>query len=318
MRKILLTRSTGKITDIIPIAILLSFVMMVLGDLVSSVFLAVYFRAVHITAADLDNAAMFLLRYLSFGGIWIVFILFAVIFKNNRPMLRTLAFRKDGVNLRGAVIGLLLGVCANGLCVLISCLNGDIVLHYNGFEPGPFFLFFLAITIQSGAEELIDRCYVYQKLRRGYKQAWIAIVANAVIFALMHILNPGVTAVAISQIVIVGILFSLFVYYYGSLWAAIMMHMGWNFTQSIICGLPNSGIVSEYSLFKLDAASARDGLFYSVNFGVEGSIGAVVVLAILCVIVFALRHKAGEKEDIWKEMEMELAKKEAQKGGVEA
>ncbi len=32
------------------------------------------------------------------------------------------------------------------------------------------------------------------------------------------------------------------------------VHMAWNYTQNIIFGLPNSGIVSGFSLFKLDAA----------------------------------------------------------------
>ena len=78
-----------------------------------------------------------------------------------------------------------------------------------------------------------------------------------------------------------------------------MMHTGWNFTQSILFGLPNSGTVSSYSLFKLEAASARSGLFYNVNFGVEGSIGAVVVIGILLAVVLRRNLGKGEKRDLW-------------------
>ena len=148
----------------------------------------------------------------------------------------------------------------------------------------------MAICIQSGAEEIICRSYIYQKLRRRYKTPWVAIIFNSAFFALMHVFNPGITFVSVLQIIIVGMIFALFVYDFDCLWAAIAMHTTWNFTQSI---------VSAYSLFKLDAASARNGFFYNVNFGVEGSIGSVVVLAIPLVILIVIAVKKGEKTDLW-------------------
>lgn len=304
MKRRLITRSTGKWSDFIPLALVLAYIMVVVGQLIGSGVLALTGATDKLTAIVGDeDTAKFLLMYFDFFGIWIAFFLATGIFKNNRPMLKSLAFRRDGVNLRGAVIGLLLGFAANGFCVIMSWILGDIVLSFNGFNPALFFAFLFVVMIQSGAEEIVDRCYLYQKLRRGYKNPWIAIIGNAVAFACLHLLNPGVTAVGIAQIVVVGILFSLFVYYFDSLWAAIMMHTGWNFCQSIFFGLPNSGIVSAYSVFRLDAASARNGIFYNVNFGVEGSVGAIVVLVLIGVIMVILGIKRGKTEDLWKEME---------------
>ena len=102
-----------------------------------------------------------------------------------------------------------------------------------------------------------------------------------------------------------GVLASLIVYYWDSLWAAIWMHTAWNFSQSIVFGLPNSGIVSKYSVFKLEAASARDGIFYNTSFGVEGSKGANAIMAgiIVAVLLYGLITKRGEKADHWEEME---------------
>ncbi|MBR3277991.1 MAG: hypothetical protein IKG01_05580, partial [Lachnospiraceae bacterium] len=54
---------------------------------------------------------------------------------------------------------------------------------------------------------------------------------------------------------------------------------------------------------RLDAASARNGIFYNVNFGVEGSVGAIVVLVLIGVIMVILGIKRGKTEDLWKEME---------------
>ena len=97
-------------------------------------------------------------------------------------------------------------------------------------------------------------------------------------------------------------------------------HTAWNYTQNIIFGLPNSGIVSSYSVFKLDAASARDGLFYSTSFGVEGSIGANVIIGavILIVLIAALVRKRGEKVDLWEDLENEIAVKGREKRTWEA
>lgn len=295
----LITRKTGFWTDCIPAAVFLSLMLLLVG-MVFSVFLD-YVLGVKTWLQGLgsDAAAEFALFYLDFFGIWIAFFLFTESSRANRPMLSCLSFGKDRRGLRGAGIGLALGVLTNGFCILMSCLLGDIHLTFNGFRPGVFLLFFIFVTIQSGAEEIVDRCYLYQKLRRGYTEPWVAVAINALVFMAMHFTNDGINTIAKVQIIEIGVLFSLFVYYYDSLWTAIMMHAGWNFTQSILFGLPNSGTVSAYSLFQLEAASARSGLFYNVNFGVEGSIGAVVVIGILLAAVLVKNRGKGEKRDLW-------------------
>lgn len=298
LKRRLLTRQSGYWTDCFPVAVFLSLMLMLVGIVFSSILeLATGLKPV-LQSFGNEAAAQFAEFYLSFAGIWIAFFLFSRK-KGNRPMLSCLAFRKDGRNRRGALIGLGLGVLTNGFCILMSCLMGSIHLTFNEFRPGLFLLFFVAVMIQSGAEELVDRCYLYQKLRRGYTEPWMAIGINSLVFMILHLPNDGINTAAKAQIILIGILFSLFVYYYDSLWAAIMMHTGWNFTQSILFGLPNSGMVSSYSLFKLEAASARSGLFYNVNFGVEGSIGAVVVIGVLLAVVLRRSLGKGEKRDLW-------------------
>jgi hypothetical protein len=77
-------------------------------------------------------------------------------------------------------------------------------------------------------------------------------------------------------------------------------HAAWNYTQSIVFGLPNSGLVSKFSLFKLDASTATDSLFYNVGFGVEETIVAVsvnVICAIL-VVVWGVKNKK-KPTNIW-------------------
>ena len=173
-------------------------------------------------------------------------------------------------------------------------------------------MFIAAIFIQSGAEELMDRYYLYEKLRRRYASPLVAILVNSLVFMLLHIPNPGFTAKAGSQIFLIGVIFSLLVYYYDSLWAAIWFHTFWNFTQNIIFGLPNSGIVSEYSIFKLEAVTAQSGLFYDVKFGVEGSIGSSLVLMVILIAIILMNRNKPEKSDVWAQAEEKAAARAAE------
>ena len=113
------------------------------------------------------------------------------------------------------------------------------------------------------------------------------------------------TKLGLLQVFLIGVLFSLIVYYWDSLWTVIWAHTAWNFSQSIVFGLPNSGIVSKYSVVRLEAASARDGIFYNTSFGVEGSMGANAIIAgaLVIVLIYGLVTKRGEKADHWEELE---------------
>ena len=277
-------RACGSWTDILPIAALLSVLLLLFGSIIS---------------------ALFLLQYFDFIGIWILFMLITAVFKGNWPMWKAYFYNGHGNNFKAVLAGILLGFGTNGFCILMSVIMGDIKLSFNEFKPLVFFTFLLCVWIQSGAEEIVDRCYLYQKLRRRYRWPVIAILGNALVFMALHMGNPGVTAWGLGQVFLFGVLASLIIYYWDSLWAAIWMHTAWNFSQSIVFGLPNSGIVSKYSVFKLEAASARDGIFYNTSFGVEGSKGANAIIGGLIVIIllYGLITKRGEKADHWEEME---------------
>ena len=297
-------RSCRKRSDILPLAALLSIVVILAGSLLSNLFLGMPWVADLIGSITRnDILSSFLNDYLSFIGIWIVVLIFILLIPANRPMLGAFGPNRTGNTGKGLLIGLLLGFGTNAFCILMSVLMGDIKLSWYGFEPVILLAFLIAVFIQSGAEELTDRLYLYQKLRRRYRSPLIAILGNAFVFTFLHIFNPGFTVVAGIQIFLIGVIFSMLVYYYDSLWAAITFHTAWNYTQNLIFGLPNSGIVSAYSVFRLEAASARSGLFYNVSFGVEGSTGACAVLLVCGIVLFIINRGKAECTDHWAAME---------------
>ncbi len=243
------------------------------------------------------------IMYATTIGVWIVFILFFLISQKNRPILKALGGKPQGNNFGMFMLGLLIfGFGANALCILAAWLHGDIFLTYYTFEPVKLLIIFLCVFVQSSSEELVCRAFIYQRLRRSYRSPWVAIIGNAALFGFLHVFNPGVTPLAFYTIIAVGILYSLMVYYTNSIWCAIAAHTMWNFTQNIIFGLPNSGIVSPYSIFMLDAAKATDSFAYNVGFGVEGTLLEAGLLTLACVVYCIWGRKHGQPEfDIWGE-----------------
>lgn len=302
------TRPCRRTTDFFLLAALCSLLLVIVGEIISlAVFRLLNVQDKLIAWSGSDNVGIFLSDYLGTFGVWIAFLLFAAIFRRNRPMLKALAPNKGLNNLKGIILGVLLGFGTNGFCVLVSVLSGDIKLSYSGINVKLLIAFLICVFIQSSSEEVTDRLYVYQKLRRRYRSPLVAILVNSILFMAMHMANPGFTMIAGSQIFLVAIIFSLFVYYYDGIWVAFWFHTAWNYTQNIIFGLPNSGIVSEYSIFKLEAASARNGLFYNVDFGVEGSIGSSLVLLVVVMVLVIINRKKPEKRDYWAEAEKAAA-----------
>ena len=114
-------RACGSWTDIIPIAAMLSVMLIFLGDLFSTLLDRWFIPADHIGMALLGDpdSVDFLLQYWGFYGIWIVFILVALLFRDNRPMLRAFFYNRHGNNLKAILAGILLGFGMNGFCILM-------------------------------------------------------------------------------------------------------------------------------------------------------------------------------------------------------
>ena len=240
--------------------------------------------------------------YFLFGGIWVVLFLNALI-KKNRPLFKAYGIGCKGNNALNLLIGYLIGIGMNGLAILLAWMHGDIKMYFDRFELIPFLILFAAVFVQSAAEEMVCRGFIYQRVLRTYRNKyWLTVIINSVFFGLIHLGNDGVTVMAIVDLIVTGLLFSAMVYYFDSLWMAMAVHAGWNFTQSILAGLPNSGNVVPYSVFKLDAATARDSFFYNVAFGVEGTIPAIAIQLVVLAAIVAIGIKIGGKPtDIWGE-----------------
>ena len=205
--------------------------------------------------------------------------------------------RRNGLKMLGW--GLLLGFLTNFFCIACALIHGDIKLYFDcAASQILYFLFSLfCVCIQSSAEELWCRGFMYERLHERYP-LWVAVAVNGVLFGLLHIFNPGADVIPIVGIIITGLSYSLLRWYSGSIWIAMGIHTGWNFTQNYLFGLPNSGLVSEASVFHLGAANGNTTWVYDWIFGVEGGIPALFIDGLLGVTIIYLACKNGRIKEL--------------------
>lgn len=265
---------------------LIAFVIMIAGQLLGDLATGV----IQVAFGPFDAGISFLMMYLSFLGIDLLMLLYC--FLVEKPISRSFGYASCGGDKGNTLgmfgLGLLVGFGMNGFCVLAAWLHGDIDLSMGRFEALYLLCALVSVCIQSAAEEIVTRGYMMGALRERYP-VWVAIAGNSLLFGLLHLSNPGVTALSIAQIVLIGVLLSLIVYYQGSLWMCIAIHTAWNFTQNFLFGLPNSGIVAQRSFFHLEGAT--NSLFYDAGFGIEGSITGVIVILLVMIPVVLLGRR---------------------------
>ena len=272
---------------VLPLALLLMFAGTFAGEL-ACILLQLILRVT-------SDAGQFLFMYLSFIGIDVLVLLYAG--TKDKEIFATMRYRgKGGENNTWGyfLLGILAGFVMNAACALVALLHGDISLYAGEFHGLYLLAAFFCVLIQSGAEELLCRGYVYGALSERYNK-WFAAVVNAAFFAALHLGNPGITAMAILNIFLVGFALSIAMMYLHSLWFCIAVHTAWNFTQNFLLGLPNSGIVSQGSFLHLSAA--KDSLFYDVQFGVESTIQAGVVMILLAAAVIVIGRRMHFEAD---------------------
>lgn len=229
----------------------------------------------------------------------LVFVLLCLIVRKNRFILESVLPKNNKNYLSKFGTGLLLGFLSNSFCVLCALLHGDIKLIWD-FSAAmiPVMIYaFIAVFIQCAEEELWCRGFLYERISIHYP-LWVAILVNGVLFGLLHIFNEGATVLAIADVAVCGIGYSLLRWYTGSIWTAFGIHTMWNFTQNFIFGLPNSGLVTEASMFHLDAATGISNLMYSYEFGVEGAVPAVFIDALIAVVILVLAYRNGRIKEL--------------------
>lgn len=101
----------------------------------------------------------------------------------------------------------------------------------------------------------------------------------------MHAFNNGFTLLAAVNLILCGVLFSVYALRTGNLWGACAFHSIWNFAQGNFYGLPVSGIDSGDTIFSMQLAGSK--LANGGDFGLEASLATTIVMALwIAVLLF--------------------------------
>ncbi|SDC03851.1 CPBP family intramembrane glutamic endopeptidase [Williamwhitmania taraxaci] len=201
---------------------------------------------------------------------------------------KTLGFSSKG-KARHLIAGLLLGTGLISIGILVLMAAGMITLTVTNPNLVWIFASMILFVIVAVNEEAMTRGYLLRVLMESGNKYW-ALIISALIFALLHGLNPNISLTALINLFLAGVLLGVYYIHYKNLWFSIGLHFTWNFFQGPIWGSNVSGTTGE-SLFSQQLSGNE--LITGGAFGFEASLMCtiLVVLAIIAVDLWARRSQ---------------------------
>jgi len=159
----------------------------------------------------------------------------------------------------------------------------------------------LAFLLVGFAEEYGFRGYIQYTLMRGVwglaekisannprpVAFWIAATTLSLLFACAHLGNGGENIYGLLQVFLAGIVLAYGLWKTGSLWWSIGFHCTWDWSQSFLYGVADSGNISVGRLF-ITHPQGKAILSGGAD-GPEGSILSTVALLIAMVVIYFLK-----------------------------
>ena len=138
-------------------------------------------------------------------------------------------------------------------------------------------LFYLSLFgVVSLNEEIAIRGYILQNLSSSFNK-YIALVLSSLVFMIMHIGNPNMSAIPLFNLFLAGLLLGVYCIHKNNLWFPIGAHFTWNYFQGPVLGFEVSGNdVDSIFIQSLDGSELITG----GEFGFEGSIILTVFMII--------------------------------------
>lgn len=172
----------------------------------------------------------------------------------------------------GALTALLLLIFVSG-----GFSFGHIVLHGAAIEI--FGLeWALAFVLVGFFEEFTFRGYALATLTQG-SGFWTAAIVLSAVFGGVHLGNTGESWIGALSAGLIGLFFCFTLRRTGSLWFAIGMHAAWDYCESFVYGVPDSGQITQGHL--LQPSFHGSHWISGGSVGPEGSLWVFVIIVLL-------------------------------------
>jgi membrane protease YdiL (CAAX protease family) len=186
--------------------------------------------------------------------------------------------------------GVLIGAALVTLTFAVLAVLGAYRFEGVG-APGASMLTALAELLLVGcAEEMMFRGVVFGVVARSLGSK-AAMVISALLFALAHLGNEGMSVLAVGALFAYGVLQAALYLRTRRLWVCIGTHIGWNYCLGQVFSATVSGHVDAPGLLRGQLVGSET--LTGGAFGVEGSLVTVVLMA-LAALFWARRALAGK------------------------
>ncbi len=185
----------------------------------------------------------------------------------------------------GALIGVALMA---SVFLILSVMGLGVLSGGDGLPSLPAAI--AAAAVPAVFEELLLRGVLFRIVEEAHGTT-IGLVVSAAVFGLLHALNPGATLFSDAAIAVeAGLLLAMAYALTRNLWFAIGIHLGWNFTEGDLIGVPVSGGAAPHSVFR--AVLHGPDLLTGGAFGPEASVITVGV-CLIATLAFGLLVARG-------------------------
>jgi hypothetical protein len=195
--------------------------------------------------------------------------------------------------------GMFVGLCEISFLVGAMALCGGYSFGALEFHGEKIFrwglLWLIASILIALPEEFLFRGYMQHTLAEGIG-FWPAAIILSILFGLVHTTNSGENWIGVTSIVFTGLLWAFSLRRTGTLWFAVGWHAAFDFGESFLYSVPNSGGVFEGHLSNATVASGRVWLTGG-KVGPEASVFAFLTLALGAVVVHFWFPARQRRED---------------------
>jgi membrane protease YdiL (CAAX protease family) len=204
----------------------------------------------------------------------------------------------DKRGLSRSLVGMAGGVAALSALVLALNMSGRLIFDGRALHGESAWSYGLqwgiAFLLTALFEESLLRGYLQFTLARGVGFWWAAVLLSLA-FGATHLPNHGESPIGIFSVVGAGLLFCLSLWLTKSLYWAVGLHAGWDWSQSYLYGVPDSGQVASGHLF---ATHPSGGLIWSGGpTGPEGSLYVLPTLAIIALGMWIAWSRSGRRSE---------------------
>ena len=209
-----------------------------------------------------------------------------------RRKVRTFGFVKKNA-VKHYLIGLAVGAVMFTVAIGICALTGSVTITFAGGANVLYLiLIFIGYMFQGNEEEVVCRGFMLVSIARRYP-VWVGVAYNSILFACLHLWNPGIGLLPFINLILFGVLMSLIFLKTGNIWLVSALHTSWNFVQGNVFGVLVSGGTPSVSILSSASTEAKE-LINGGAFGLEGGI-AVTIVVTIAILITAFCVKPSEE-----------------------